>query len=182
MRTTTCHSEPRRRRRIRAGVIFILTAFFTVPIFAQQTNTDHPSTEDLVKSAKAAKTSRKKSTTKVIRNQDVKKSKGKLIELPKSAKPVAKAASMPTLAEQDLNYRQRKEASEQLVTAQKKVDALQKELDALEQRYYEENDPNYRDNVIQQRFQQTKRQLQDAQHELADARDAAQKLTPSNQK
>jgi len=112
----------------------------------------------------------------------VKKSKGKLIELPKPDKPVAKVNTFPTLAEQDANYRQRNEANEHLVSAQKKVDGLQKEIDEIEQRYYEENDPNYRDNVIQQRFQQTKRQLQDAQHDLADARDVAQKLTTSSQR
>jgi hypothetical protein len=107
---------------------------------------------------------------------------GKLIELPKPDKPVAKVTTFPTLAEQDANYRQRNEANEHLVTAQKKVDGLQKELDAIEQHYYEENDPDYRDNVIQQRFRQTKRQLQDAQHDLADARDVAQKLTTSSQR
>ena len=165
-----------------AIVSLCVLAAFNAPMLAQQTQTDKPSTEELVKRAKSAKMTRKKSATKVITNKDVKKSKGKLIELPKSDKPVAKATSVPTLAEQDANYRQRNEANEHLVTAQKRVDGLQKELDAIEQRYYEENDPNYRDNVIQQRFQQTKRQLQDARHDLADARDAAQKLTSSNQR
>lgn len=139
-------------------------------------------TKDVVSAAHDAKARRKKSSTKVLTNKDVKKSKGKLIELPKSEKPVAKVSSVPTLAEQDANHRQRREADEHLAAVQKKVDGLQKELDAIEQRYYEENDPNYRDNVIQQRFQQTKRQLEDAQHELADARDAVRKLTPANQK
>lgn len=161
--------------------IWPVIALCSATLFAQQA-TDKPSTEELVKRAQTAKASRKKSANKVITNKDVKKSKGKLIELPKSDKPVAKVGSVPTIAEQDVNYRQRKEANENLAAAQKKVDGLQKELDAIEQRYYEENDPNYRDNVIQQRFQQTKRQLEDAQHQLADARDAAQKLTPTNQK
>ena len=160
--------------------IWLVAALLSASLFAQ--TTDKPSTEELVKRARAAKASRKKSATKVITNKDVKKSKGKLIELPKSDKPVAKVSSVPTIAEQDANYRQRREADEHLLAAQKKVDGLQKELDAIEQRYYEENDPNYRDNVIQQRFRQTKRQLEEAQQELADARDAAQKLTPAIQK
>lgn len=162
--------------------ITIACFFFSALVLGQQTTTDKPSTDDLVKSAKTAKVTRRKSATKVITNKDVKKSKGKLIELPKSDKPVAKTTGVKTVAEQDVDYRQRREANEHLAAAQKKVDALQKELDAIEQRYYEENDPNYRDNVIQQRFQQTKRQLEDAQRELADARDAAQKLTPANLK
>ena len=161
--------------------IWLVVALCSASLFAQQAS-DKPSTEELVKRAHVAKVSRKKSSTKVITNKDVKKSKGKLIELPKSDKPLAKVSSVPTIAEQDANYRQRQEANEHLAAAQKKVDELQKELDAIEQRYYEENDPNYRDNVIQQRFQQTKRQLEDAQRDLADARDAAQKLTPANQK
>jgi hypothetical protein len=178
-------------RVIIAIACFCVVAGFSPRLFAQDTsglkpaatqNPDAKSTQELVKSAHAAKATRKKSATKVITNKDVKKSKGKLIELPKSEKPVMKTTGVKTIAEQDVNYRQRREATEHLAAAQKKVDGLQKELDSIEQRYYEENDPNYRDNVIQQRFQQTKRQLQDAQHELADARDAAQKLTPVNLK
>lgn len=171
-----------------AAAWFCLTAAFGAPVFAQDTSAPKPAAtqsagpKDVVSAAHDAKVKRRKSSTKVITNKDVKKSKGKLIELPKSDKPVANASSVPTLAEQDANYRQRKDANEHLAAAQKKVDGLQKELDAIEQRYYEENDPNYRDNVIQQRFQQTKRQLEEAQHQLADARDAAQKLTPANER
>jgi hypothetical protein len=170
---------------------FCVAAGFSPLVFAQDTSapkpaatqtTDRKSTEDLVKQAADAKAKRKKSATKVITNKDVKKARGKLIELPKSDKPVVKTAGVKTVADQDVNYRQRREATEHLAAAQKKVDALKKDLDSIEQQYYEANDPNYRDTVIQQRFQQTKRQLEDAQHELADARDTAQKLTPANSK
>ncbi len=135
-------------------------------------------TTSLVETAKQSKAKRKTSSTKVITNKDVKKSKGKLIVLstPAGDKPAAPAETVGPLEKQDARYRQRKEAQERLDTAQKKVDGLQKELDSIEQRYYEENDPNYRDQVIQKRFAQTKRQLEDARHELADARDVLKKI------
>lgn len=172
MRSKTRHSQPRRRPGIWAGAALL----FALPLLAQESpKTTSP---DLVKQAHDAKAKRKKSSTKVLTNKDVKNSKGKITVLPPSSKPVAKNDQLPTLAEQDANYRLRKVATERVDAAQKKVDGLQKDLDSIEQRYYAENDPNYRDNVIQQRFAQTKRQLEDAQHDLADARDALQKLTP----
>ena len=170
---------------------FCVAAGFSPRVFAQDNSglkpaatqsADRKSTDDLVKQAADAKAKRKKSATKVITNKDVKKATGKLIELPKSDKPVVKTPAVKTAAEQDVNYRQRREASEHLAASQRQVDALKKALDSIEQQYYEANDPNYRDTVIQQRFQQTKRQLEDAQHELANARDAAQKLTAANLK
>ncbi len=132
----------------------------------------------LVETAKQTKAKRKTSSTKVITNKDVKKSKGKLIVLstPVGDKPAAPAETVGPLEKQDARYRERKEAQERLDTAQKKVDGLQKELESIEQQYYEENDPNYRDQVIQKRFAQTKRQLEDARHVLADARDALKKI------
>lgn len=132
----------------------------------------------LVETAKQTKARRKTSSTKVITNKDVKKSKGKLIVLstPVGDKPAAPTETTGPLQKQDTKYRQRKEAQEHLDTTQKKVDGLQKELESIEQQYYEENDPNYRDQVIQKRFAQTKRQLEDARQELADARDALKKI------
>ena len=141
-----------------------------------------PTNKDLVTAGKQSKAKRKKSATKVITNKDVKKSGGKLIELPPSKKPAAKAERVPTIEEQDAAYKQRKEVNARYETAQKNVDKLQKQVDEIEQQYYEENDPNYRDNIIQKKFEQARRQLHDAQQELADARDAVKKLTPSPQK
>ncbi|HSP17794.1 MAG TPA: hypothetical protein VLV78_23820 [Thermoanaerobaculia bacterium] len=131
----------------------------------------------LVETAKQSKAKRKTSTTKVITNKDVKKSKGKLIVLstPVDKKPAAPTETTGPLQKQDANIRERNEAQERVTAAEKKVKGLQKELEALEQQYYQENDPNYRDHVIQQRFAQTKRQLEDAQHDLANARDTLKK-------
>src|SRR4029077_8279294 len=131
----------------------------------------------LVKAAKANGGPKHKSPKKVFPNQDVKKSKGKLAELPaKSAPaPVPAGPVRGSLQKQDDQRRAEQVASQRLATAQTRVDDLEKELLRLEQAYYEAGDPNYRDTQIQGRFDQTKRQLEDARKELADARDAQQR-------
>ncbi len=179
-----CHSEPRRRRGIWAGIAAIVFAScLSLGVLAQEAPSDKPSTEDLVKRAAEAKAKRKKSSTKVITNKDVKKSKGKLIELPPKAQtPLPKITTVPTAAQQDASYHDRQAADERVSQAQKKVTDLQKALDDVEQQYYEENDPDYRDNVLQKRFKQTRHQLEEARQQLADARDTVLKLSASNQK
>lgn len=138
-----------------------------------------PATADLVEAAKDAKARRKKSTTKVLTNKDVKKSKARLIETGKTEpekQPGAESPKPVTLAEQDARRRARIAAEERVAGAEQQVADLEKELDRLEQRYYEENDPNYRDNVIQDRFTRARRLLDDANRELLDARDALRKI------
>jgi hypothetical protein len=137
-----------------------------------------PQKPELVETAKEAKAKRKASSTKVITNKDVKKSKGKLVVLDKPATDatVTEKAKTSSLVAQDDRYRARAVLSEKVTTQEKKVLSLEKDIEAIEQRYYEENDPNYRDSVIQQRFTQAKRQLEEARTELADARDALKKL------
>jgi hypothetical protein len=132
----------------------------------------------LVKAAKANGGPKRKTTKKVITNQDVKKSKGKLADLPaKPAPPPAPTGPVKgSLQKQDDQRRAQAVVSQHLATAQTKVNDLEKELLRLEQAYYEAADPNYRDTQIQDRFNQTKRQLGDARKELADARDAETKL------
>jgi hypothetical protein len=157
-----------------------MAACFSTPMFAQDPS--KKPTEDLVKAAQDSKSKRKKSSTRVITNKDVKQAKGKLIVLDTpAAKKTEKTEATSSLQKQDATLRGRREAKDRLDSAQKKVDGLQKELDAVEQSYYQENDPNYRDNVIQRRFAQTKRQLDDARQDLANARDALQKLEPPPQ-
>ena len=140
-------------------------------------NAGAPPRQSVVEASKANNAKRKASTTKVITNADVKKSKGKLIAQPAAAASTA----VPTdekkpvsLAEHDARYKVRVAAAEKVTISEKKVATLEKDLEAIEQRYYEENDPTYRDTVIQKRFAQAKRQLEDARRELADARDVLQ--------
>jgi hypothetical protein len=131
----------------------------------------------LVKAAKANGGPKRKTTKKVITNRDVKKSKGKLAELPTKPDPVPVPAGpvKGSLQKQDDQRRAQAVTLQRVATAQTKVNDLEKELLRLEQAYYEAADPNYRDTQIQDRFNQTKRQLEDARKELADARDADQR-------
>jgi hypothetical protein len=132
-------------------------------------------TTPLVDAAKDAKEKRKKSTTKVITNADVKKSKGKLTELTeKDLKPIEpKPASGPTMLEaHDAVRKARLEAAARLTRAQQSVDDLERELLRVEQSYFEENEPNVRDTTIADRFAATKAKLDKAKTELEAARAA----------
>lgn len=135
-------------------------------------------TSKLVEVGKANKPKRKASTTKVITDKDVKKSKGKLIVLPaKPLPPAAKPAAGPgAIAQQDARHHSRVEVQSRIDTATKNVSQLEKQLETTEQRYYEENDPSHRDDVIRNKFAETKRKLEGARKELADARDAMQRI------
>jgi hypothetical protein len=144
---------------------------------APETSTARQKESALVKAAKSSGGPKRKSTKKVITNNDVKKSKGKLVTLPPKSAP-ATAAPGPvkgSLEKQDDQRRAQSVATERISVAQAKVIDLEKELARLEQAYYEAADPNYRDTTIQTRFNQTKRQLDDARKELAEARDVKAK-------
>ncbi len=124
-------------------------------------------TSDVVDVAKTAKAKRKKSTSKVITNADVKKSKGKVVETT-AQKPVD-AEPEPTLVEQQQAMRKARTVSDaKLAAAQAEVEQLEKELAALEQQYYEENDLDRRDTVIVRRFDTTKKRLDAAREVLAE--------------
>ena len=129
----------------------------------------------LVKAAKA-NGGPKKSTKKVITNADVKKSSGKVTNVPAATSTTAPAAAPMTIADQDKLLHDRAAAQKRTDAAQTKVNDLDKELDRLEQAYYAENDPNYRDKTIAERFEQTKQQLESARKELAEAKEALEKF------
>src|SRR3954453_7184360 len=129
----------------------------------------------LVKAAKA-NGGPKKSTKKVITNADVKKSSGKVTNVPAVTSTAAPVAPPMTIADQDKLLHDRAAAQKRTDAAQTKVNDLNKELDRLEQAYYAENDPNYRDKTIAERFEQTKKQLESARKELAEAKEALEKL------
>lgn len=125
--------------------------------------------DDLIEVAREAKAKRKKSTTKVITNADVKKSKGKLVEtavppLPADAAPQQSSAEKHEAAKKSHAERERK-----LAAAQQNVAALEKALAAIEQKYYDENDLDRRDKVIVKEFAETKAKLDAARQELAAA-------------
>jgi len=126
----------------------------------------------LVKAAKATGAPRKK-TTKVITNDDVKKSANKAPATPpKEAANAPPADTKGPLQKQDEQRRARVAAVKRVTDAETKAAELEAELRRLEQAYYEEADLNRRDTVLVPRFEQTKKQLDDAKAELAHARDA----------
>jgi maltooligosyltrehalose synthase len=121
---------------------------------------------DLVAASKAAKAKRKTSTSKVITNADVKKSKGKVIE--KGALPPLDETPRPGLLEQHETARTARLANEAQVSAlEKAIATLEAELTAIERAYFEENDANLRDGTIVRRFTETKAKRDSAKKELA---------------
>jgi len=123
-------------------------------------------TTALVEASKDAKSKRKASTTKVITNADVKKSKGKVSQKPGSTAP-AQVKPEPTLLEKQAAERAARVIAEvRLATAQKVVAELERELAAIETSYYETNDLDYRDKVLTKRFADVKARLDEASAEL----------------
>lgn len=160
-----------------------MKAFFAVALCVMAAVALAAEDSPLVKAAKANGGPKRRTTKKVITNEDVKKSKGKLVDLPRKPAPAttAKGPAKGSLETQDDQRRAQALASSHVNTAQLKVNDLEKELLRLEQAYYEAADPNYRDTKIQDRFNQTKRQLDNARKELADARDGEQRVTNKSQ-
>jgi len=122
---------------------------------------------DLVAAAKKAKAGRVAIPRKPITNSDVKKSKGKLIELPGAAPSTNAAPAVP--ADKRTSQQKHEDAMKAATVAEKaqsdaakKVADLEKELAVIEQSYYEENDPAYRDDVIRKKFDQKKQELEAA--------------------
>jgi hypothetical protein len=126
----------------------------------------------LVAASKEAKAKRKKSTTKVITNADVRKSKGALVET--GAAETSVPAPGPTPLQQHEAARQ---ASALLAsrTAQleRQIALLGEELAAIEQSYYDESDLARRDGEIVRRFEDAKRRLDEANARLETMRRGA---------
>jgi len=124
-------------------------------------------TTALVEASKDAKAKRKASTTKVITNSDVKKSKGKVSQKPGTAPPATDAKPEPTSLEKQATERAARQLAEaRLAAAQKRVAELERELATIEVSYYETNDLDYRDKVLTKRFADVKARLDEASAEL----------------
>ena len=137
----------------------------------------------LVKAAKANGGLKKPIPKKTITNADVKKSKGKVTELPAAGATTAPPASAPeagapTLAAFEAKKKAIADAEKRVAVAETSVADLEKELARVEQSYYEASDLNYRDTTITERFEQTKKQLDAARAKLTEARSALAALTP----
>ena len=120
--------------------------------------------DDLVDAAKDAKSKRKKSTIKVLTNEDVKNAKA---VLGTTNAPTTPVEPEPTLAEKAAAEKAARTATEEkLAGAQKVVAELESRLAAIEQEYYEEDDLTRRDTVIAKRFDEVKAKLDAARKEL----------------
>lgn len=116
---------------------------------------------------KAAREKRKKSTTKVITNADVKKSKGKIVETNAPATPVEPGPAPVTLEQHAATRRAQADTAAKVAAAEKVVAELEQELAAVEQQYYDENDLDRRDTEIVKRFADVKTKLEKARDDLA---------------
>jgi hypothetical protein len=137
-------------------------------------------TSKLVDASKEAKPKRKASKSKVITNEDVKNSKGKIIELQEKPLPPVekkKTDGPTTLQQQDERHRTRLEAEGRVDGAARKVAELEKELEQIEQSYFEEDDPDVRDAVIPKKFTETKRALDQARAALFEAAGELDRIT-----
>jgi len=122
--------------------------------------------DDLVDAAKAAKAKRKKSSTKVITNADVKKAKSKLAENKPTEVAAAAVPVESSLEKQARERHERTDADVKLAAAKATVAKFEKELAAIEQKYYDENDLDRRDTELVRRFNETKAKLDAARKVL----------------
>ncbi|MEO8381310.1 MAG: hypothetical protein ABI779_16750 [Acidobacteriota bacterium] len=121
--------------------------------------------DDLVTTAKEAKAKRRKSTTKVIRNADVKKSKARIATtgVPETLPPTEPSLLAVAAATREAE----RIRAERTLAAKALVGSLEKELAAIEQRYYDETDLDRRDSEIVRRFNETKTKLDAARSDLS---------------
>ena len=124
-------------------------------------------TSDVVDVARTAKAKRKKSTSKVITNADVKKAKGTVVETSAKQKPVDETPAPSLVEQQEAMRKARTVHDAKLTAAMAEVEKLEKELAAVEQQYYEENDLDRRDTELVRRFSETKQKLDAAREVLA---------------
>jgi hypothetical protein len=117
--------------------------------------------DDLVSAAKTSKAKRKKSTTRVLTNNDVMKSKGTIATTPNVEGEPAKPE--PTLMEKHETAKAADRVlTEKRAASDKLIADLEKDLAAIEQLYYAENDLNRRDTELVKRFNDVRARLEAA--------------------
>lgn len=124
-----------------------------------------------VEAAKQSRSRRRKSTTKVITNADVKKSKGRLVETETPATPVQPGKPAMTIAAHEAAKRAAAEKERLIASATTAVSELEREALTVEQQYYEENDLDRRDGEIARRFADIQARLEEARQRLAALQD-----------
>ena len=119
----------------------------------------------LVEASKEAKAKRKTSTTKVITNADVARTKGKVVQ--RKGVPVKVTRPATLMEKYEAERKERLEREAKLKTLDETIAVLSREVARLEQSYYEENDFEIRDGEIARRFAETKTKLDAALAERA---------------
>lgn len=122
---------------------------------------------DVVEASKDARTKRKKSTSRVITNADVKKSKGKISENKAPLTPIDTTPKVSEVEQHETARLERMALDEKLITIDREIAALEVELVAIERTYFEENDPNVRDGAIAKRFRDVQEKLEAKRKERA---------------
>ena len=149
------------------NLLVVLIALFATTAGAAPADDAKPArTAALVDASREAKAKRKTSTTRVITNSDVKKSKGVLIENKRAATPIVAGPKAVTIEEYEASKKAAAEAEAVLRAAQEHVASLEKELAGVEQKYYEENDLDRRDTAIVREFSDVSARLLAARKEL----------------
>jgi len=129
----------------------------------------------LVRAAKAARAARaagpkSNKPVKVITNDDVKKTHGKLTVLPAhhggAQTGSASPGSSDTPAAQWQDSEKRNREAKKIAELKKTTAEFETELNRLEDEYYQSDDPMYRDGVIQRKFNETKMDLEKSREEL----------------
>jgi hypothetical protein len=124
-------------------------------------------TTQLVEAAKAAKAKRKASTTRVLTNSDVKKSKGKIGQTSLAATPIAPADTQTLTERHEASKKAAADREARLTAARTAVATLEKTVATIEQQYYEEGDLTRRDTILVPRFGEAKAKLDAARAALA---------------
>jgi len=133
---------------------------------ADEAQKQKPREQTMAERAAAARAKRSKGTAKVITNEDVRKSKGKLVETTGSQAPLEPAPTQSMTERHEADKTARAAATAQLAAARDLVKSLEIQLLGIEQSYYEESDLDRRDGELVRRFNDVSRQLQDARKEL----------------
>ncbi|HEY0140578.1 MAG TPA: hypothetical protein VGF48_06765 [Thermoanaerobaculia bacterium] len=123
---------------------------------------------DVVQASNAAKSKRKKSTSRVITNADVKKSKGKITENKAPLTPIDETPKVSEVEQYETARLVRIAGEEKTAAIDREIVQLEAELVLIERAYFEENDPNVRDGAIVRKFRTTQEKL-DAKKKERDA-------------
>ena len=125
------------------------------------------SAEGLTDTAAVAKEKRKKSTSRVITNRDVKNSKGTLVETKGGGAQEPLPPPENLVEKHKVAQAERIASEERLRLVESRLASLEKQLAEIEQSYFAESDLARRDQVIVKRFEEVRVELEAVREELA---------------